>query len=408
MNLVGKVPVEQLSDERLTNIERNLVVRASEMRQQPSRSPRRLLGCAGVAAAVAVAGVVGWKLHRDPVVAPTQPDELAMKDGVLDLGDAEITGKDFEVKRTAARTDIVMRPGRIELHVDHKPERLFVVRAGNVEIEDVGTRFSVDFDGTHVDVRVTEGEVKVKHAGKEAAIVAGNAWTLEDGTIAIAALDAKQATLVAHAQVPDPVDVVGAAGGSGAGGGHRAGADIGRSGAAGAGGNGSSAAAGSGSSGGSGSGSGNGSGAGKRRAGGPDAKNSLEKWLDEPLVPPSNAKDTRQSINSYLEQVQNLPEGERKAELLQSIAVMHLRAKHYAQAVSVVGAILYKRQGAGTWSDWPAYNSALWLDVRAKCLLSRSRGPTFDDACRLAAQKFIAKFPDGAQAGSVQQLLSEI
>ena len=32
MNLAGKVPVEQLSDERLTNIERNLVVRVSEMR----------------------------------------------------------------------------------------------------------------------------------------------------------------------------------------------------------------------------------------------------------------------------------------------------------------------------------------------------------------------------------------
>src|SRR5687767_5051508 len=101
MKLVGKVPVEPLDDERLTNIERRLVVHVSEMKQQPMRAPRRMLAFAGVAMAVLVAGFVGWKLRGDgtPVVAPSDPEQLAMTAGALDLGGAEITGKDFTVTR---------------------------------------------------------------------------------------------------------------------------------------------------------------------------------------------------------------------------------------------------------------------------------------------------------------------
>jgi hypothetical protein len=93
---------------------------------------------------------------------------------------------------------------------------------------------------------------------------------------------------------------------------------------------------------------------------------------------------------------------------LQSIAAMHLRAKNYDGAISVVQGILHTRQSTGPWDEWPAYKSALWLDVRAKCLGARSKGPTFDDACQLAARKYIAKFPTGTEAGIVQQLFSEI
>ena len=83
MKLVGKVPVEPLDDERLTNIERNLVVQVSEMSQRPMRAPSRMLAFAGVALAVVVAGFVGWRIGRDnePVVAPPRPDYVAVKSG---------------------------------------------------------------------------------------------------------------------------------------------------------------------------------------------------------------------------------------------------------------------------------------------------------------------------------------
>jgi hypothetical protein len=383
MKLVGKVPVEPLDDERLTNIERRLVVHVSEMSQRPLRAaPRRMLAFAAVALAVVVAGFVGWRVRGDgtPVVAPARPDFVAMKSGALDLGDVQITGNDFTVMRSPGRTDIEMQPGRIDLVVEHEPGRLLVVKAGNVEIEDIGTRFSVDYDGKRVDVRVTEGEVKVKHAGKEFPIVAGNAWTIEEGPVTIAQLDAKQAAaLVAQAQVqaPDPVDVVGAAGG----------------------GSGSSARAGSN---GEQSGRAHGSSSRPRKAGGPDAKKSFEKWPDEPLVP-TEEKDPKKAATLYLNEAQNL-DGEQKANYLQSIAVMHLRAKNYESAVSVLRGVLHERRA----SEWPAHKSALWLDVRAKCLLSRSKGPTFDEACRLAGATFFDKYPNEARAGAVQQMFREI
>jgi hypothetical protein len=375
MKLVGKVPVEPLDEERLTNIERKLVVHVSEMSQRPLRSPRRSLAIAGVAMAITLSGAVGWRMRglHPQVVAPAHPDVVAMKSGALDLGDAQITGTDFTVMRSPGRTDIEMAPGRIELVVEHEPGRLLVVKAGNVEIEDIGTRFSVDYDGKNVDVRVTEGEVRVKQAGKEFPIVAGNAWTIADGPIALAQLEAKQAAAVVaqaqsqaqpQVQVPDPVDVVAAAG--------------------------------------SGSGSGRGT-SRPRKAGPPNAKRSFENWLDEPLVA-TDEKDPKKAVLAYLGMVKDLPEGEEKANLMQSIAVMHLRAKKYDLAKRALESVLHERRA----SEWPAYKSALWLDVRAKCLLARTKGPMFDDACRLAGEKFIVKFPDGPEAGAVQQLFSEL
>ncbi|HEY5920695.1 MAG TPA: hypothetical protein VIV11_03450, partial [Kofleriaceae bacterium] len=146
-------------------------------------------------------------------------------------------------------------------------------------------------------------------------------------------------------------------------------------------------------------------GSGKRqRAGGPDAKKALEKSDDKPLVDDIEETDPKKASRIYVERASKLPEGEDKADLLQSSAVMHLRAKNYDAARRIIEGILHERRA----SDWRAYKEALWLDVRAKCLLSRTRGPTFDDACRLAAKRFMVKFPDGARAGIAQQVLSEI
>lgn len=385
MKLVGKVPVEPLDDARLTNIERNLVVHVSEMSQHRTvGAPRRWLAFAGVAAAVALAGFIGWKLHRDPALPPAPAQQLAMKDGVLDLGDAQITGKDFEVTRTAARTDIVMRPGRIELHVDHQPGRLFVVKAGDVEIEDVGTRFSVDFDGKHVDVRVTEGEVKVKHAGKELTVKAGDAWDIEIGPITIAQLTAQQAAAAnpnasAHAVVPAPMPNTNVVTPSAN---HSNGNAVG-----------------------------NGSGTKPSRDSSSDAKKALEKFPIEPLRPTS-ATNAEAAITDYLQQAKTMPSGADKDEVLQSLAVMYLRQKDHASASYMIKGIL-QRQGG----DSDAFKEALWLDMRIKCLTSYERDGDrdskadrkFDDACRLAAQRYLVKFPtQPGRSGIAQTVLNEI
>ena len=182
-NLKGRIPVEQLDDERLTNIERKLVVSVSEMRAPADRASRRLF--AGLAMAVAVAGVVGYKLRgtEAPASMSDEPQRLAIntdKTNTVTLGDTTLTagaGTDLVVERTQQRVVIEMRRGSLDLLVAHDPSRLLVVRAGDTEIEDVGTHFVVDYDGaSQVAVRVTEGEVKVKRGGKDFAVTAMNAW----------------------------------------------------------------------------------------------------------------------------------------------------------------------------------------------------------------------------------------
>jgi hypothetical protein len=378
MKLVGKVPVEPLDEERLTNIERKLVVQVSEMRQQPVRAPRRLLAFAGVAAALALAVVIGWKLHRDPVLMPPAPQQLAMKNGALDLGDAQITGKDFEITRTAARTEVVMKPGELDLHVEHKPGRLFVVKAGDVEIEDVGTRFTVAYDGKNVDVRVTEGEVKVKRAGKEVSVKAGNAWTIELGPVTIAQLDTQAANaganLVEDPPLPAPDDI-GAASNAANNAGTSAGSNTANN-------SGSNTAS-----------SGSGQGSARKQFVSSARKALAAAGYDAP--PDAGTEDPKAAIASYLQRIANMPEGEDRQLMLYGIAVMQYRSKQDSAAKYTISGAL-KRQGG------PAYQKALWLNVHINCVKA------FDDDCRIAAEKYIAKFDSGLHAGVAQEILKEI
>ncbi|HEY0991793.1 MAG TPA: hypothetical protein VGD80_32290, partial [Kofleriaceae bacterium] len=68
MKLAGRVPVEPLDEERLTNIERRVVAGAvdSAIRRQDLRAPRRHAAQAFAAIALVAAGVVGWLLHTQP------------------------------------------------------------------------------------------------------------------------------------------------------------------------------------------------------------------------------------------------------------------------------------------------------------------------------------------------------
>lgn len=351
MKLVGKIPVEQLDDERLTNIERNLVVAASDMK---APAPRRSLAFAAVAVAILLAGVVGWKLRKAPVVEPT-PQTFAMKSetdrATLDLGDAQIAsapGTDVKIKRLPTTTSIAMAKGTLDLVVEHKPGRLFVVHAGDTEIEDVGTKFSVVFDGQeHVEVRVTEGEVKVRRGGKEFSVTASNAWTSELGTTTIAQLDAAASQIVVAKNdavvVEPPIAEQPVPRGSGAG-------------------NGSAAKR-------------------PRKAGIKDA------ILAVPLTP---------LAGSIAELTGHLGSGdEDQSRVHYSIAVAHHLAKNDERAT-------YMLQGTLKQSNSAAYKDAMWLNVRIHCLKA------FDDACQIAARRYINNVPSGPAAGIAQEILKQI
>ena len=199
MKLVGRVPVEQLDDERLTNIERRVVAGAADAAARPNllRSPRRYLGFAAAAMAAMAVGVIGWRLGGTPAntAAITETPIAISTDvtgGTLNIGDATIQS-DPSTKFTITRPDggvlVDLTRGKVELEVAKRANRPpLVVRAGDTDVIVVGTQFSVDYgDGTgEVDVRVTEGMVRVVRHHQEARVAAGSAWTTERGVIALA------------------------------------------------------------------------------------------------------------------------------------------------------------------------------------------------------------------------------
>jgi hypothetical protein len=209
MKLRDQIKVEPLDEERLTNIERRLVVGVSELSMK--RAPRRgfVLATSGLLA-VAAAALIGWKLHAVPVVETpvATPEHFAVADGSqLTLDGATLGGTaSYDVTRDPGRLVILLKQGAMDFAVVHDPHRTLLVRAADTEIEDVGTKFHVEFDGrSGVAVRVTEGEVKVTRGPNVVRVAAGNAWTTELGLVAIAALDVKPAVVAVVDPQPAPV-----------------------------------------------------------------------------------------------------------------------------------------------------------------------------------------------------------
>lgn len=197
MKLVGRIPIEPLDEERLTNLERRLVIGVSELSARPMRASRsRHFAVAGAAMAVLVAGVIGWKLHGAPPAATlagslTVAVRTDTDHSMLDIGDATIDSDPataFAVTRPSGGVLVVMEHGKVELDVQKRHNRPpLVVRAGDTEVEVVGTHFSVAWDGHgEVDVRVTEGTVRVKHQQLVTIVEKGHAWRTGRGLAAMA------------------------------------------------------------------------------------------------------------------------------------------------------------------------------------------------------------------------------
>lgn len=229
MKLLGKIPVEQLDDERLTNIERRIVAGAADaaMRAHAPRS-RWFLGAAAATMAAAAALVVGWKLGTARAPAPIVGEAEALRvdttteHAKLDIGDARIEsnqGTVFAVTRPGTGVLVEMTRGKVELDVDKRGDRdPLVVRAGDTDVIVIGTHFTVDCGAGlcsegEVDVRVTEGVVKVVRRSQPKAdvrVAAGQTWKTQRGLLALAEAQAADAETVASAQptkVPGEIEI---------------------------------------------------------------------------------------------------------------------------------------------------------------------------------------------------------
>jgi transmembrane sensor len=152
------------------------VIWGARRRAQGTRiSGRRLVSlamaaclCAGLAAAY-----VGFRAKTDEVAARATPDEhWELRDGsriLIETPDTRITKQResndevvFELERGAARFDVA-----------HRPERVFRVQAGPVQVEVIGTRFRVEREDAQTLVAVERGRVRVSWSGASTELSAG-------------------------------------------------------------------------------------------------------------------------------------------------------------------------------------------------------------------------------------------
>jgi transmembrane sensor len=85
---------------------------------------------------------------------------------------------------------VELASGAAHFAVRHDPSLRFTVKAGDVDIVDLGTQFEVQRNGPQVGVAVSEGSVSVGFAGKPAiTLKAGQRAFAEAGTIRVVATD---------------------------------------------------------------------------------------------------------------------------------------------------------------------------------------------------------------------------
>nr|MBA2539909.1 FecR domain-containing protein [Deltaproteobacteria bacterium] len=348
---------------------------------------------------IAGAGLVGWRLRgggETPVVAEAAPLTVN-NDGTattLDIGDARIASDPltrYTVTRPGTGVLISMMRGKVGLEVGKRGNRdPLIVHAGDTDVIVVGTQFTVDYDGTgEVDVRVTEGVVKVVRAQKETRIAAGEAWQTTRGKIALAeAGPSRGHTIAAVDHTADVVIPV------------VPGKEIGlhdrtsrvpesripTTGIA--------------------------SGSGEKHIGTPEItrlpvapqgtptaqlqQDTLTRLKALPVLPAIavNATDATRAISILREQ--SLKTGPGASAAFYSIAVhQHLKLGRDSDAESTLDAYVRRFRGGAE------YKAALWLRVRIKCLRR------VDDNCRQAAFTYAHEDP-GTPAGELAGTLSTL
>ncbi len=131
------------------------------VRARPARRRWRLP--VAIAASVAVVvGAAGVMTVVSPRRAPAPASGLARARDIPIPGGGSIhvdAGTTLSLRRSGARIEAAMGPGRALFTVPHDPRRRFIVRAGAQTITDIGTRFDVQRDDMRLRVAVADGEV---------------------------------------------------------------------------------------------------------------------------------------------------------------------------------------------------------------------------------------------------------
>ncbi|MDB4956930.1 MAG: hypothetical protein JWO36_4499, partial [Myxococcales bacterium] len=188
--IVVEVPA---SDSRRERIERHVFEQLAAMRSadradavlSDSRRPRWWIPLAGLAVVGAIAVMlVALRMDRRTQLAQSSSYVVTPVGGAsrFTVGDAVIdAGSDtsVEVKQEASGVvTLVLARGSVDCDVTPRPGRPpFFVKAGDITVEVVGTRFTVARGNAGVRVDVSRGKVRVASTDGERFVTAGDTWT---------------------------------------------------------------------------------------------------------------------------------------------------------------------------------------------------------------------------------------
>lgn len=150
--------------------------------------PRRLFigGGAALAAGLALFMVqapdTAATADRIIVTGAGAPRNITLADGsLIELNGASRLRIDGRNPRLVA-----LETGEATFHVRHDPAAPFLVRSGDMTVQDVGTVFNVVRSDDRVDVAVAEGEVAFRHGADSASLRPGDAVSARDATTGFA------------------------------------------------------------------------------------------------------------------------------------------------------------------------------------------------------------------------------
>ncbi len=201
----GPPPVEPMSDVAWARVERGLMQRLdaeSETSEAP-RTRRRWIWIAAPALAIAatIALVVG--LRGDPPrVVQTEPSRVVSGEAPssVSFGDAHLAlaaRSAIVMTQESGAPSVLVERGAVIFTVAPRAERPpFVVRAGDVVVRVVGTKFQVARSEERISVAVEHGIVDVIFRGATVRVGAGQQWSSERP---------EATTTIAMATPPTPV-----------------------------------------------------------------------------------------------------------------------------------------------------------------------------------------------------------
>ncbi|QKS01682.1 DUF4880 domain-containing protein [Sphingomonas sp. CL5.1] len=148
----------------------------------PARRHRwRGVAIAASVLAATVVGTIGVIQQRGGGGTPLEVVANAPRSLMLADGTRIAMASGARVMLGGDRRSAAVESGRVTFRVTHDAGRPFTVRAGDWEIEDVGTIFSVMRGARGVDVGVSEGSVLFDPQNNRIALNAGEALTVLDG-----------------------------------------------------------------------------------------------------------------------------------------------------------------------------------------------------------------------------------